>query len=68
MIGLFLKLHAHWLIQKLKIFGRLFEQMIRSVKQAVNAVLRNADGNEEELQTVFTGVEGLMNSRLVLPN
>ena len=37
--------------------------MIRSVKRAVNAVLGNPDVNDEELQTVFTGVESVMNSR-----
>ena len=37
--------------------------MIRSVKRAVNAVLGKADVNDKELQTVFTGVESLMNSR-----
>ena len=41
----------------------MFERIIRSVKRAVNAVLGNADITDEELQTVFTGVEGLMNSR-----
>ena len=39
--------------------------MIRSAKRAVNAVLGNAHVKDEELLTVFTGVESLMNSRPV---
>ena len=53
----------HWNPPAAPHFGGVFEQMIRSVKRAVNAVLGHADVNDEELQTVFTGVEGLMNSR-----
>jgi hypothetical protein len=37
--------------------------MIKSAKRAIAAVLPNADVNDEELQTVFTGVESLLNSR-----
>ena len=37
--------------------------MIGSVKRAVNAVLGKADVSDEELLTIFTGVESLMNSR-----
>ena len=44
-------------------FGGVFERMIKSVKRAVNSVLGNADVNDEEMQTIFTSVEGLMNSR-----
>ncbi|CAB4012465.1 Hypothetical predicted protein, partial [Paramuricea clavata] len=44
-------------------FGGMFESMIKSAKQAIAAVLPNADVNDEELQTVFTGVESLLNSR-----
>jgi hypothetical protein len=40
--------------------------MINSAKRAIAAVLPNADVNDEELQTVFTGVESLLNSRRVL--
>ena len=53
----------HWNPPTAPHFGGVFERMIRSVKRAVNAVLGNADVNDEELQTVFTGVESLMNSR-----
>ena len=44
-------------------FGRVFERMIRSVKRAVNAVLGNSDVTDGELQTIFTGVESLINFR-----
>ena len=37
--------------------------MIKSAKRAIYAVLSEADVNDEELQTVFTGVESLLNSR-----
>jgi len=37
--------------------------MIKSSKRAIYAVLSDADVNDEELQTVFTGVESLLNSR-----
>ena len=53
----------HWNPPAAPHFGGVFERMIRSVKQAVNAVLGNADVSNEELQTTFTGVESLMNSR-----
>ena len=44
-------------------FGGVFESMIKSAKRAIAAVLPNADANDEELQTIFTGVESLLNSR-----
>ena len=44
-------------------FGGVFESMIKSTKRAIYAVLSEADVNDEELQTVFTGVESLLNSR-----
>ena len=44
-------------------FGGVFESMINSAKRAIAAVLSNEDVNDEELQTVFTGVESLLNSR-----
>ena len=47
-------------------FGRVFEyfeSMIKSAERAIAAVFPNADVNDEELQTVFTGVEILLNSR-----
>lgn len=56
-------LNWHWNPPAAPHFGRVFERMIRSVKRAVNAVLGNADVQDEELLTVFTGVESLMNSR-----
>ena len=37
--------------------------MIKSAKRAIYAVLKDADVNDEELQTAFVGVESLMNSR-----
>lgn len=37
--------------------------MIKSAKRAIAAVLPNADINDEELETVFTGVESLLNLR-----
>lgn len=56
-------LNWHWNPPAAPHFGRVFERMIRSAKRAVNAVLGNADVQDEELLTVFTGVESLMNSR-----
>ena len=56
-------IHWHWNPPAAPHFGGVFERIIRSVRRAVNAVLGNADITDEELQTVFTGVEGLMNSR-----
>ena len=44
-------------------FGGKFEGMIKSAKRAIYAVLSEADVNDEELQTVFTGVESLLNYR-----
>ena len=44
-------------------FGGVFESMIKSAKRAIAAVLPNADVNDEDLQTIFTGVESLLNSR-----
>ena len=44
-------------------FGGAFESMIKAVKRAITAILRDAEVNEEELQTVFAIVESLMNSR-----
>ena len=37
--------------------------MIKSAKRAIYAILKEADVNDEELQTVFTGAESLFNSR-----
>ena len=44
-------------------FGGVFERMIKSAKRAIYAILKEADVNDEELQTVFTGAESLLNSR-----
>ena len=44
-------------------FGAVFERMIKAVKRAIYAVLKKADVDDEELQTVFTGTESLLNSR-----
>ena len=43
-------------------FGGVFERMIKSAKRAIYAILNEADVNDEELQTVFTGAQSL-NSR-----
>ena len=57
------RINWHWNPSAASHFGGVFERMIRSVKRAVKAILRNADVNDEELQTIFIGVESLMNSR-----
>ena len=44
-------------------FGGVFESMIKSANRAIAAILPNADVDDEELQTIFTGVESLLNSR-----
>jgi hypothetical protein len=44
-------------------FGEVHEIMIKAAKKAIYAVLNNADVNDEELSTVFVGVEALLNSR-----
>ena len=44
-------------------FGGVHETMIKSAKKAIRAVLGNADVNDEELMTAFTGAEDLLNSR-----
>lgn len=46
-------------------FGGVHESMIDAGRRAINAVLRNTDVNDEELVTAFTGVEALLNSRLL---
>lgn len=43
--------------------GGVFERMIKAAKRAIYAVLKEADVDDEELQTVFTGTESLLNSR-----
>ena len=37
--------------------------MNKAAKKAIRAILSDADVNDEELMTTFTGVEALMNSR-----
>ena len=44
-------------------FGGVHEVMIKAAKRAIRAILSDADVNDEELMTTFTGVEALMNSR-----
>ena len=39
--------------------GTLLEGMIKSTKRAIAAGLIDADANDEELQTVFVGVNSL---------
>ena len=52
----------HWNPPQGPHFGGVFESMIKSAKRAIYAVLKDADINDEELET-FIGVESLMNSR-----
>jgi hypothetical protein len=44
-------------------FGGVFEIMVKAAKKAVYAVMGNSDVTDEELVTICTGVEGLLNSR-----
>ena len=44
-------------------FGRVHESMVKSAKRTIYAVVKNADVNDEELHSVFVGVEDLLNSR-----
>ena len=37
--------------------------MIKAAKRAIAAVLRGAEVNDEELKTIFIGVDSLLNSR-----
>ena len=53
----------HWNPPLAPHFGGVFESTIKSAKRAISAILRDADINDEELQTTFVGVESLMNSR-----
>ena len=46
-------------------FGGVHESMIKSTKRAANAILGNADINDEELMTAIIGAEALINSRLL---
>jgi len=51
----------HWNPPLAPHFGVVFESMIKSVKRAISAILRDADINDEQLKTAFVGVESLMN-------
>lgn len=44
-------------------FGGVFESTIKSAKRAIAAVLSDAEVSDEELETLFFGVESLLNSR-----
>ena len=44
-------------------FGGTHETMIKAVKRAINAILKDADVTDEELITAFTGDDALINSR-----
>ena len=44
-------------------FNGVFERMIKLAKRAIYAILKEADVNDEELQTVFTGADSLLNFR-----
>ena len=43
-------------------FSGVFERMLKAAKRAIYPVLKKADVDDEELQTVFTGTESLPNS------
>jgi hypothetical protein len=47
----------HWNPPLAPHFAGVFERMIKSAKRAIKAILGNADVKDEELLTVFTGVE-----------
>ena len=53
----------HWNPPLAPHFGGVFERMIKSAKRAINAILGNADIKDEELMSIFTGVESLLNLR-----
>ena len=44
-------------------FGGAHEVMVKAAKKATYAVVRDRDVTDEELITVFAGVESLLNSR-----
>ena len=44
-------------------FGGINEIMVKAVKKAIYAAVGNANVTDEELMTVFTGAESLLNSR-----
>lgn len=44
-------------------FGRVFKSMMKSAKHAIAAVLGGTKINNKELDTIFIGVESLLNSK-----
>ena len=46
-------------------FCGVLQRMIKAAKRAIYAVLKEADVDNEELQTAFTGTESLLNSRFL---
>ena len=44
-------------------FGGVFEIIIKSAKRAIMAIMKDANVNDEELMTAFSGAEALINSR-----
>ncbi|KAJ8034197.1 hypothetical protein HOLleu_20937 [Holothuria leucospilota] len=44
-------------------FGGVHESLIKSAKRAIYAILKQADINDEELNSAFVGAEGILNSR-----
>ena len=44
-------------------FGAVYESMIKAAKRAISAILQDAHVTDKELQTCFTEVESLLNSR-----
>ena len=44
-------------------FGGVYGTMIKAAKRAISTIPQNADINDEELLTAFTGAELLINSR-----
>ena len=47
----------HWNPPLAPHFGGVFKSMIKSSKRAIRAVLKDADINDEELQTTFIQLE-----------
>ena len=44
-------------------FGGVHESLVKSAKRSSYAILQNTDVTDKELETCFTGVENLLNSR-----
>ena len=60
---LFTKVKWHFNPPAAPHFGGIYEAMIKAAKRAIYAVLGNGNIRDEELITVITGVESLLNSR-----